>query len=211
MEQKMTKCKACNQEIAKSAKICPHCGSKNKKPIFKQWWFWVIITILFVAIISSGGNTDNENITNNNTNPDETINNSSNTVNSVASDFEGDCGIKASAEIGNNIINVPELQITITNTTDKEIAAIQFYAVPYDVYGEKIKTWVTQNKFYTNTPISAGKTTTISQQFLDQDVKTVTLYVYSVYFADGSEWGNKDATTSKIVANAPIIEVNIKK
>lgn len=209
MEQKMTKCKACNQEIAKNAKVCPHCGFKNKKPIFKQWWFWVIITIVFVAIISSGNNTDNENNTNN-INSNETINNNPNSVNPVTSDFEGDCGIKASAEIGKNIINVPELQITITNTTDKEIAAIQFYIEPYDVYGEKIKTWVTQNKFFTDTPISAGETTTISQQFLDQSIKNVTLYVYSVYFADGTEWGNKDATTSKITATAPIIEVNIK-
>ena len=42
-------------------------------------------------------------------------------VEETPSIFDGDCGITASAEIGNNIINFPELKITITNTTDKEI------------------------------------------------------------------------------------------
>ena len=31
MSQKMTTCKACGHEIAKSAKACPACGAKNKK------------------------------------------------------------------------------------------------------------------------------------------------------------------------------------
>ena len=30
MAQKMKNCKACGQEIAKSAKVCPHCGAKQK-------------------------------------------------------------------------------------------------------------------------------------------------------------------------------------
>lgn len=29
----MVKCKTCGQEISKSAKICPHCGVKQKKHI----------------------------------------------------------------------------------------------------------------------------------------------------------------------------------
>ena len=130
-------------------------------------------------------------------------------VQTPASVFDGDCGITAAAEIGNNIINYPELKITITNKTDKEISAIQFYAVPLDVYGEEIKGWSTQKKLYTDNSISAGKTTTISYQLIEQSVKTVKLYVYSVYFADGTEWGDKDATSSKIVKEAPIIDVSI--
>ena len=130
-------------------------------------------------------------------------------VEETPSIFDGDCGITASAEIGNNIINFPELKITITNTTDKEIAAIQFYAVPQDVYGEEIKSWSTQKNLYTDTPISAGKTTTISYQLIEQSVKTVKLYVYSVYFSDGTEWGDKDAPSSKILKDAPTIEVTV--
>lgn len=60
MSEKMTNCKVCNQEIAKSAKTCPHCGAKNKKSIFKKWWFWVIIVALFAVIGSAGSDTDDE-------------------------------------------------------------------------------------------------------------------------------------------------------
>jgi len=66
MSKKLTVCKACGQEIAKSAKSCPHCGEKNKKPIFKKWWFWVIIFILFISFATSGNGTDSENAANNN-------------------------------------------------------------------------------------------------------------------------------------------------
>ena len=59
MSKKMIRCKVCKQSIAKKAKFCPNCGAKNKKPIFKKWWFWfVIVIILFIAIGSSGGETE---------------------------------------------------------------------------------------------------------------------------------------------------------
>ncbi len=50
---KMKNCKACNAEIAKSAKVCPMCGAKNKQPIYKRWWFWTIIGIIAISIISN--------------------------------------------------------------------------------------------------------------------------------------------------------------
>ena len=190
MSEKMHECKTCKQQIARNAKTCPHCGAKNKKPIFTKWWFWVVIVIFIGIVAGTSGESDSSNT--NNTNSE----NSNATVGTVVSVFDGDCGIIASAEIGKNIIDLPELAITITNTTDKEIAAIQFYAIPYDVYGDEIKGWTTQSKFYTDTPIPADKTTTISYQLIEDSVKTVELYVYSVYFSDGSEWGNKDAVTS---------------
>jgi RNA polymerase subunit RPABC4/transcription elongation factor Spt4 len=45
MAEKMIVCKACGKEIAKSAKTCPHCGKKNKRP------FWQIMLILIGIII----------------------------------------------------------------------------------------------------------------------------------------------------------------
>ncbi|MDR1615957.1 MAG: DUF4352 domain-containing protein [Syntrophomonadaceae bacterium] len=47
---KMINCKTCQAEITSTAKICPNCGAKNKKPVFKKWWFWVIIVIAIGAI-----------------------------------------------------------------------------------------------------------------------------------------------------------------
>ena len=47
----MTTCKVCGNELAKSAKRCPHCGAKNKRPIYKRWWFWLFIAIvLYLAV-----------------------------------------------------------------------------------------------------------------------------------------------------------------
>lgn len=58
MSKKLTDCKACGAEIAKSAKTCPHCGAKNKKPIFKKWWFWAIVVLVLIGAMASGGNDD---------------------------------------------------------------------------------------------------------------------------------------------------------
>ena len=53
----MTTCKHCGEVIAKDAKICPNCGGKNKKPLFKRIWFWLLIIglgVLVLAILGSG-------------------------------------------------------------------------------------------------------------------------------------------------------------
>lgn len=208
MNNKLSTCSACGNEIAKSAKSCPHCGAKNKKPVFKKVWFWVLIFFIIGAVATPTSTT----IESNNTvatSPNQTQQTNA-TISTQASIFDGDCGINASAEIGKNIINLPEITIKITNTTDKEIAAIQFYAVPYDVYGDEIKNWTTQSKLYTDTAISAGDSTTLSYQLIEDSVKTVDLYVYSVYFSDGTEWGDKNASVSKILENVPTIEVTSK-
>ena len=53
MANKMIKCKTCGADIAASAKVCPSCGAKNKKPIYKKWWFYALILIIIVAVVSS--------------------------------------------------------------------------------------------------------------------------------------------------------------
>ena len=48
-------CKKCGKEIDKKAVICPGCGCKIKKPIFKKWWFWAIVIIVVVVAATSSG------------------------------------------------------------------------------------------------------------------------------------------------------------
>ena len=71
MNQKMTECKACGQEIAKSAKTCPHCGAKNKKkpPIL----IGIIAFFVLVGIIASSvGNDEPKKVENTGTSNVET-------------------------------------------------------------------------------------------------------------------------------------------
>ena len=59
---KIIKCKTCSNEIASSAKRCPNCGAKNKKPIYKRPWFLVLAFLVIVSAISSGGDDDSTQI-----------------------------------------------------------------------------------------------------------------------------------------------------
>lgn len=54
-KNKMTTCKHCGAEIAASAKACPHCGGKNKPPIYKRWWFIAIIVLIVLSAIGGSG------------------------------------------------------------------------------------------------------------------------------------------------------------
>lgn len=54
---KMINCKDCGKQISSSAKTCPGCGAKNKKPIYKRPWF-IFFAALFI-IGSLGGDDDN--------------------------------------------------------------------------------------------------------------------------------------------------------
>ena len=49
MSKRMISCKTCDQKIAKSAKRCPHCGARNKKPFFLRWWF-ILLVIIIVGV-----------------------------------------------------------------------------------------------------------------------------------------------------------------
>ncbi|MGG7143724.1 FxLYD domain-containing protein [Clostridium nigeriense] len=51
----MIQCKSCSKEIASSAKVCPGCGAKNKKPIYKRVWFIVIVLLILVGAINAAG------------------------------------------------------------------------------------------------------------------------------------------------------------
>ena len=62
-KNKMPVCSHCGAEIASSAKVCPKCGGKNKKPIYKRTWFIILAVIIVLGIISSafgGGNKETE-------------------------------------------------------------------------------------------------------------------------------------------------------
>ena len=79
---KMTQCKSCAKEIATSAKSCPGCGAKNKKPIYKRVWFWVIAIIIVIGATGGSGTDDSKKINSGNIESKQEVsqNNSENTT-----------------------------------------------------------------------------------------------------------------------------------
>ena len=122
--------------------------------------------------------------------------------------FYDDCGVSVSATLSKDILNYAELNISVKNTADKEIAAVKLYAIPQNVYGDEIDSWFAPREILYDTAIPAEGCGCFTHSFLDESVKTVTLYVYSVYFSDGTEWGDRNAKKATILKEAR--EVNVK-
>ena len=57
-------CKKCGQEVDKKAVVCPNCGCKIKKPIYKKWWLWVIVVVVAIIIGTSGGSDEPTTVSN---------------------------------------------------------------------------------------------------------------------------------------------------
>lgn len=116
----------------------------------------------------------------------------------VPEEFAEVCPVSISLSLYDNIIGLPELTCSIQNQTEKEISAIQLYFAPKDVYGENADGIFSQNKLYTDKPIAPNGSYNGAWQLIDDSVKSGDVYVYSVYFADGTEWGDRSAPLSKI-------------
>lgn len=128
--------------------------------------------------------------------------------NDVPEAFAGECPVALSASIADNIIGVPELTCNIQNNTDKEILAVKLYFSPRDVYGEEVSTIFTTHELYTDEPIAANGSGVSSWQLLDQEIKSGDIYIYSVYFSDSTEWGNKDAGTNDVKKYGKKVEIH---
>lgn len=51
----MTTCKYCGATISKTAKSCPHCGGRFKKPVYKRWWFIALVVVVVLGILGNLG------------------------------------------------------------------------------------------------------------------------------------------------------------
>lgn len=66
-KNQLTVCKACGQQIAKSAKTCPNCGAKNKK-LHPLLIVLVVFCVLVVIIAASGSSDEPKKVENAGTN-----------------------------------------------------------------------------------------------------------------------------------------------
>lgn len=49
-------CKHCGKKICKHAYICPKCGYKNEKPLYKRIWAWCLIVFIIVYFLTGDSN-----------------------------------------------------------------------------------------------------------------------------------------------------------
>lgn len=234
-------CTKCGKEIAPNVACCPNCGSPIGTPgsipppapiIIQQQpktgcgkklgcAFLIVLGMsVFAGIVGNAAKTSNDTSGNVATPvpPRESSRIPSTSVSTqtpaIPQEFTGECGITASAHLqSDRYINHPHLSIAIRNVSGKNIAAIQFLAVPYDVYGENLSSsFFAQERLQTDDLIPAGRSKELNfGPFLDQQIKSVKLYVYSVYFDDGTEWGDKDATRSMILRYGKPIEATFER
>lgn len=148
-----------------------------------------VVVLCLMIIGSNGGNKNSDSISG--AVPTEG-------VSKVPKEFSGEFPVSVSGRMYDNIIGMPELSLSFSNTTDQNISAIKIYFSPTDVYGEEVSGIFTTNQLYTDDTIAAGATVSKAWQMLDSSIKAGNVYVYSIYFEDGTEWGNKDAATSDI-------------
>lgn len=111
----------------------------------------------------------------------------------AASLFETECPITVSASMTTDLIGTPVIEATISNNSSKNITAIKILAHPLDVYGNTIQNYGYGEEYTSlnsDEQISAGGSKTVSWSLYGYDAtKTAELWVYSVYFEDGTQWG----------------------
>ncbi len=123
-------------------------------------------------------------------------------------DFANPMPIEISGKMDKDILGFPLVSFNIKNTTDKDILAMQFYFVPQNVYGETVDSMMINNKLEYTDCITVGTSQSINFQIIDNDVKFGTAYLYSIYYSDKTEWGNKNASKDDIMKYA--YKINIK-
>lgn len=220
-------CSKCGKEVIDNVGHCQYCGTpvvlpyEQTPPVYVQEksgcakkFLYGMGTLFALGIIGSTiGGTENAKSTGKQTTAKAEVQQTPVPA-PMPSRFIGDCGISATAHLkSDEFINHPHLSITVKNVSVKDIAAIQFYAVPYDVYGKDLSSSLfSQKKLLTDDLIPVGGSEKLNYgPFIDQRMKSAKLYVYSVYFADGSEWGDKDATRSEILKYGKQIEATFEK
>ena len=128
---KLIHCRECGKEISTSAKTCPSCGAKNKKPFYKQIWFWIIVIFVIIGIAASN-------------NDDETSNKNSSTTGTTKTTSslvleDGHSG--APDEIGFAYY----IEGYIKNETDNDYRYVQVTFTTYDSEGNTLGTCLDNN------------------------------------------------------------------
>ena len=87
---KMTICKTCSKEVARSAKVCPNCGAKLKVSKLKVVLGIIAGFIVLITIASSCGNNSSNKTSQTSTSQDSSKNNSEKDKNKTTANIYSD-------------------------------------------------------------------------------------------------------------------------
>ena len=167
---KLINCKTCNAEIAASAKKCPSCGAKNKKPIYKKWWMWLIILLLAFILIGSLGSGEKDKDSNTDSTPQ-----SETTDNNKTDDTKEFYSVGEEVKSGDNILIINSVEKSNGSEWDKPKDGNEFVIVsvtiknggsseisynPFDYKMQNSQGQITDQAFTTinnDTSLSSGK------------------------------------------------------
>ncbi|MBS5951182.1 MAG: DUF4352 domain-containing protein [Clostridium sp.] len=167
---KLINCKTCNAEIAASAKKCPSCGAKNKKPIYKKWWMWLIILLLAFILIGSLGSGEKDKDSNTDSTPQ-----SETTDNNKTDDTKEFYSVGEEVKLGDNILIINSVEKSNGSEWDKPKDGNEFVIVsvtiknggsseisynPFDFKMQNSQGQITDQAFTTinnDTSLSSGK------------------------------------------------------
>lgn len=124
--------------------------------------------------------------------------------------FAGDCGITVVAQVQKNELGWLDLELNVTNMTDQKVTAVRFFAVLLNAQGNPVggdgdQIFIALGE---SLPIEAQKsvkeTLTVSRKY----ARSLELYVVYVEYADGSTWGDRQASEDQIFDRALTVVVN---
>lgn len=96
--------------------------------------------------------------------------------------------------------------LTFNNTSDSTVKAIRVLVFPHNVYGEEITDFNNQKQF--NTTIYPNETKMLMCDVSNLMVSEADVYIYSVYYEDGREWGNRKANERLILKKSPVLHLS---
>ena len=153
----------------------------------------LVLTILFSVVSCDSGEHSNEVTAPEDSNEE------------IISCFEDPCPVKINVRY---YTSDQTLSIRQDNQSSKTIVAIKYLIIVYDVYGEVLRRYGNGAYFvsatYDDFNIRAGNSSTGDWRLSGYSKgKTLNIYVYSVYFSDQTEWGNRDSNVEDIKKYAP--------
>lgn len=182
-EVKTKKCSHCKAEIDQSAKKCMHCGTDLRSWFSRHPILTILIIIIVLPMAISAVKEQQTKV--------ESV--SPEAVAQAQADKTMLESLKiTSYKIENNIIGTPELQITVKNTSKKDIDA---YAIAFDLYDnfdERISEWNQhEDKPFMGLSqdlLKAGKTedATFILSTFDKATKAKNPRVIRIHFTDGT-------------------------